>query len=420
VKPHETPTGNPLKGLKRKQKKHKQQLAKIEATSTRLERRKVKLQALESQIFDLERRAAGAYPAGNGKSARDRGLKHALLIFNPTAGKDATHDNAARLSHIVSSLRGHGIRAKIELKSSGKTARAIVRKAVDSKCPLVIVAAGDGTIGDVATQLVGSSTVLGIVPIGTMNNIGRCLGVPLDIDDACSLIGMGTTRHIDIGCARSDGKPQDEYFLESAGVGLSAIMTDAGQAFEKRHWRLLPRALRKLFEAKLGTIRVEMDDVTIEASTRVVTVSNSPLMGSNLMVAPGAKMDDGLLDIAVYDGMGDVALMKHFMSASSGALNHLKTYRSRFVRITTEEPMPSYSGSDIVLPKHVLEIHVLPKALSIIVGNGIALTMPVESAPSAPTFAPDPPHANGNSANEHLMPELSAVTGSESNTSHVR
>jgi diacylglycerol kinase family enzyme len=258
-----------------------------------------------------------------------------------------------------------------------------------------VVAAGDGTIGDVASELVGGATVLGIVPIGTMNNLARSLGVPLGIDDACALIGMGTTRHIDVGRVISNGSTQAEYFMECAGIGLSAIAALAGQSFEKRRWLVIPRTLRKFIEAKLGTILVEMDDMVIEASTRMVTVSNAPLMGNNMLAAPGAKMDDGLLDVQIYDGMGDAALVRHFMAASSGSPDALKTYRVRRVRLTADEPVLTNSDMNITRQRHVVDIEVFPKALSMIVGNGIALSVPVESAPNAPTFAVSPPHTNG-------------------------
>jgi diacylglycerol kinase family enzyme len=237
--------------------------------------------------------------------------------------------------------------------------------------------------------------VLGIVPIGTMNNLARSLGVPLGIDDACALIGMGTTRHIDIGRVTSNGNSQAEYFMECAGVGLSAIAALAGQSFEKRRWRVLPRTFRKFVEAKLGAVRVEMDDTVVEASTRIVTVSNAPLMGNNMLAAPGAKMDDGLLDVQIYDGMGNAALVGHFMAASSGSPDALKTYRARRVRITADEPVLTNSDMNITAQRHVIEIEVVPKAISMIVGNGIGLSVPVESAPNAPTFAVGPPHTNG-------------------------
>lgn len=391
------------KSLKRKQQKHVEMLAKVEKTSARLDRRKSKLGALETSIAELERRVA---EPGQGRGANGevgQGVRRAQLIFNPASGKDVSN-NALRLSQIISSLHAHGIEASIGFKTSGKAARALAKDAVRDGLPLVIVAAGDGTISDVASQLIGTATVLGVVPIGTMNNIARSLGVPLEIDDACALIGMGTTRHIDVGRLRSNQSKHDEHFLECAGVGLAAIGALAGQAFEKRHWRALPRVLQRFFQAKLGTMRIELDGTEIQASTRIVTVSNAPLMGNNMLAAPDAKMDDGYLDVSVYDGMGDAELVGHFHAASAHTPNELKSYRAKRVRITTEDSVLASSGGDIAPARHIVEIEIVPAALSMIVGNGIGLTIPVESAPAAPTYAADPPSHNGAAKDDTTQP----------------
>jgi YegS/Rv2252/BmrU family lipid kinase len=403
-----------LRALLRKQNKHEALLTRVEKSAARLERHKDRFKALELGIADLEQRLARPRKEQLGQqAASDGALKRARLIFNPTSGRNR-ENNAERLAEIVSSLRAHGIEARVGLKTSGHAARKLARKAVRAGNPLLIVAAGDGTIAEVASQLVGSSTALAIVPIGTMNNIARSLGVPLGIDDACALIGMGTMRHVDVGRVTTTEDPDGSYFIESTGVGLSAIGTFAGQAIEKRHWRLIPRALRKFFESKPGSMRVELDGTVIEASTRMVTVSNAPLMGKNLLAAPGAKMDDALLDVYIYDSMGDVALVEHFTAAASGTPGPLKGYHARHVRITTEEPAPAEADGIAAPRTHVIEIEIVPRALSMIVGNGIALSVPVESAPSAPTFAanpphapaPTPPHTNGTAGAPVADPEL--------------
>jgi YegS/Rv2252/BmrU family lipid kinase len=373
--------GAVLKSLRRSQRKHETLLARVEKAAARLERRRLKLHALEARIADLERRMADPHRNGGGPS-RGGVLQPARLIFNPTSGR-GNEDNAARLGEIVQSLRAHGIDAQIALKTSGKAARSLAREAVRSGHPLVIVAAGDGTIEEVASELVGSSTTLGIVPIGTNNNLARSLGIPLEIDDACALIAMGTTRHIDAGRVVSSEHLDVEYFLEGAGVGLSAIAALAGQAMEKHRWRMMPRAFRRFFETRPGTLRVEMDGTAVEANSHIVTVSNAPFMGNNLLVAPDAKMDDGWLDVTIYDGMGNAALIRHFMAAAGGKSDQLKLYRARHVRITCEDPVRANSDKDAAGQQRIVEIEIVPKALSVIVGNGIGLSLPMESAPRA-------------------------------------
>jgi diacylglycerol kinase family enzyme len=196
----------------------------------------------------------------------------------------------------------------------------------------------------------------------------------------------------------------DEFFLECAGVGLAAIGALAGQAYEKHRWRTLPRALRRFFEARLGKMRIELDGTVVEAATRIVTVSNAPLMGNNMLAAPEALMDDGYLDVSVYDGMGDTALVGHFLAASSHDPDDLKIYRARRVRITSEEAVLAHADMSVSPERNVIEIEVVPAALTMIVGNGIGLTHPVESAPSAPTFAPARPSTNGSADHEALEP----------------
>ena len=395
-----------LKALKHKQVRHVELLGKVEKTSARLDRRKSKLSALEATIAELERRLAEPRKRRGEKGEVVPGRRLAQLIFNPASGRDE-QNNAMRLSKIVSSLREHGIEATIGLKTSGKAARTLAREAVRDGVELIVVAAGDGTIDDVASQLIGTETVLGLVPIGTMNNVARALGVPLEIDDACALIGMGTTRHIDVGRVHSSQSRHDEYFLESAGVGLAAIGALAGQALEKRRWRTLPRALQRFFEAKLGKMQVDIDGVVIEASTRIITVSNAPLMGNNMLAAPGARMDDGFLDVSIYDGMGDAALVGHFMAASAHTPDNLKIYRARRVTITTDESVLANSDLSIASERNLIEIEVVPAALSMIVGNGIGLTIPVGSAPAAPTFAPAPaPVRNDAAAQGEAQPSV--------------
>jgi YegS/Rv2252/BmrU family lipid kinase len=375
------------RSLGRKQRKQMKLLARIEKTAMRLARRRLKLAALESQIADLERHAAGVDRNGSSKQA--------VLLFNPMSGRKGENDHALRLSQIVDALRAHGIRASIRIKTSGKEARAVASEAARSGQPLLVVAAGDGTVEEVASQLVGTSTVLGIIPVGTMNNVARSLGVPLEIEDACALIGMGTARHIDVGRVLGADPNHDEYFLECAGMGLSAVAALAGESIEKHRWRVLPRALHKYFESDLGTIAVDLDDKRLEAHTRIVTVMNAPLMGSHLLAAPGAKMDDGLLDVCVYDGMGEAALAKHFLAAASGRPDNLKIYRAARIKITAQEPMLANTEANGAPPRRTIDIEIVPKALSVIVGNGVGLTLPVESAPEAPLLAADPPRRNG-------------------------
>ena len=360
---------------------------KWEQGQAKSDKRATKLRKLAAEIAGLERRLHEQHQEP-GEPVKDKpdSLRHVRMIFKPTDG--TTDQGAAQLKDIEDRLRAHGIVAETVLKTSGKQVRSVAKDAADNKAELLLVAAGDGTIEDAASQLVRSQTTLGIIPIGTMNNLARALGVPLDIEDACALLGMGITREIDAGQVQNKAAKHIEYFFETAGVGLSAIAIPAGQAAEKHRWGLLPNALRKLFASEPSNLSVELDDGRVlDVKAEVVTVSNCPLMGDNILIAPEAKMDDGLLDVAIYEGMGKTDLLGYFMSASKGKLPHdqrVVFHRAKRVRIMADQPLAANSDKDVIPDKQELDIQIVPKALRVVAGKGIALTAPIDDVPSQP------------------------------------
>src|SRR5580765_4734392 len=117
------------KSLRRNQRKHEDQLAKVEKARARLERRKSKLEALEALIADQERRLAEPRRADARRQDGEGPFRHACLIFNPSSGK-GPEDRGERLAEVVRSLRAHGIDPHLGVKTSGKAAHLLARKAV--------------------------------------------------------------------------------------------------------------------------------------------------------------------------------------------------------------------------------------------------------------------------------------------------
>jgi diacylglycerol kinase (ATP) len=390
--------------------KHKRIVRKMDRKRSKIDKLSVRLLKVEAELARTERQIVLLGQSADGAGAAVMpALRRAFLVFNPTSGAGGKESQSPE--PMVARLRAHGIEAEVGIKTSGKIARKLTRQAVKKKYSLVIVAGGDGTIEDVASELVGTETALGILPVGTRNNLARELGVPLDLDQACDLLAAGITRKIDIGRVCAHNGEDVEYFLESAGLGLSAVVLPAGQALSKgRLWKV-SSALRKLFELKPGLVELELDSgEKITANTQMVTVSNAPLIGLNMLVAPDAKMDDGLLDVAVYDDMTTTDLTSYFLATTEGrrAYNsHVRYWRACRVVIRSSQDMPAVADKDAVSEGQKagkgqaakkgqeLEIEVLPRAINAVVGDGVALTLPVEAVASVPPLAgkqPDVPN----------------------------
>jgi YegS/Rv2252/BmrU family lipid kinase len=380
------------------QAKYSKRLKKVERAAARLDKQQQKLAAVEEALARLGKEAAK--PALAEDSSPNTKLKWVSVIVNPMAKSlaNGTH----HLEEIVLALQEVGIQAEVGLKASGKVARRLARAAVERGDPLVIVAGGDGTIEDVVPELVNSSTALGILPLGNMNNLARSLGVPFDLHQACLLLTMGTTRHIDVGRIEQTGDTPATYFLEMAGVGLSALAAPMGQDVEKGHWTALLGKLGRIVTAQAIGLTITLDEgQALQVKTHVVTLSNAPLFGNNLLLAPHAKMDDGWLDLAFYEEMDKLALESYFLQLASDkpvAEARVHFQRVRRVRITAVEPLAANADLTVLAKQLSWQIEVLPGALAVVAGNGPALTLPVAAAPPPPPlFGPPPSSAEGRS-----------------------
>jgi diacylglycerol kinase family enzyme len=201
---------------------------------------------------------------------------------------------------------------------------------------------------------------------------------------------------------RAGERADVEYFLESAGLGLSAIVMPAGQHFRKKRVAKLAALIRRLFGNTEWQVRVELDDgKVLQARTRLVTASNAPLAGLSFLVAPDAKMDDGLLDVALYDEMSTAELSAHFLATRNGQRAddpRIRFHRSRQVVIHADDTLPIVSDIDPIDERRNLTIDLVPQALHVIVGNGPALMLPVEAVPAVALLAGAPAAAGGDSS----------------------
>ena len=177
------------------------------------------------------------------------------------------------------------------------TARAghageLAHEALAEGCGLVVAVGGDGTINEVAAALIGTGAVLGVVPGGSGNGLGRALGLGLSAGRALQTLKHGRTRCIDTGIA--DGHP----FFNLAGLGFEA---EIAARFNRSSRRGLAGYFR-VAAASLDLLRASRFAVTTETQRRelealTLTVANGQQFGGHALIAPRARLDDGRLDL---------------------------------------------------------------------------------------------------------------------------
>lgn len=298
------------------------------------------------------------------------------LILNPAARVFLTGIHTP--DEVLAALKRVGFVPTLAMTTPEVDAYQLAAEAAAAGAMLVVAAGGDGTIEEVAAALVDRGVTLGILPLGTMNNVARSLGIPLDLDSAAFVLAMGALRYIDMVYIVSPDENVSEYFLETAGIGLSAVAMPFGEAYEKGRWSELFQKLGEFLSGASAQVTVRCDDeIVLQAQTYTITVANMPLVGSNILVAPDAKVDDGLLDLTIYADMELVDLTTYFYAIPGGQRTQeprLLTQRARHIYISTEEPLAVNADLDVLEKQHVWEITVKPCALTVVVGNGIGLT----------------------------------------------
>ncbi len=304
-----------------------------------------------------------------------------VVIFNPEARAAKAGEITAEA--LENACRAHGMQARIAPCDSEERSAAIVAEAVRTGARAVVAVGGDGTVHAIARALVeagrqgdgganGVTTALGIVPLGTMNNIACGLGIPEDLDGAIDAIAAGHTRPLDLGSA--DGQP----FIEVAGAGLIADLFPIMEAVKGRPWMLpaaLWRASRTLRQFHSTRVTLLLNGRRLRPRAMQITVCNTPIHGAKFELAPGARLDDGQLDIVVFTRIRPLALLWHMALAAGGRhVGHpgIRRFRAAEVSIAPAAPWPlQLDGQELDTcgagtERPVLTLRALPHALQVL------------------------------------------------------
>ncbi len=321
----------------------------------------------------------------------------ALLIYNPAAGPRA--ELRRDLERVVGYLGERGWHVAIRATRKAGDATELARAAVAARCKAVLVAGGDGTVHEVVNGLAGSDTAMGVLPVGTGNVWAKEIGLPtltLTQPDrllaAARMLVDGEARWMDVGRAG------DRYFLICAGVGIDS--TVAAQVEPRTRTTKQLGALAYLsagvriasdFSGVRSTICV--DGRTIRTRIVLVVVSNIQLYGGFVKMTPEARVDDGLLDVRVFRGMGPTWVFRHV----AGVFTHrhlrdplVSHYQGRQVTIETAEPYPIQLDGEPVGMTPV-SVRVVPRALRVLVPRTVPADLFAHSNDGRPLLPTRPP-----------------------------
>jgi YegS/Rv2252/BmrU family lipid kinase len=240
-----------------------------------------------------------------------------------------------------------------------------IELAEDERYDAIVAAGGDGTIVSTIAAAIAAGVPLGIVPLGTFNDLARTLGIPLEVDAACAAVAAGATREIDVG--RVNGV----YFVNEASIGLSTRIARKQTPEVKRRFGffgVVGTTLQTLAQHRPFYAQVDYEHRTDRFRTVQLTVANSNRFGG-LIEVPGSTLDDGLLDlfsVEVTNWLGIVPIVRSAFARDGASVDGLRHRRSsRFVVRTHHPHHVSADGEPAGKTPAIFES--LPRAVRIIV-----------------------------------------------------
>lgn len=281
------------------------------------------------------------------------------FILNPRSGRSG---RAARaLPHVRAFAERRG--AEVVLTERPRHARELAAAALDDGCELIVAVGGDGTMNEIASVLVGTSAIFGLIPCGSGDGLGRHLGIHGSVAHALALLDSGRPRTIDSGLA--DGHP----FFSVAGLGFETEIAD-------RFNRLTSRGFLRYIGTTFSAFRRwQPQDYTImhaagRESVRAFTlaVANADQYGNNARIAPGARADDGLLNLCALPPANLFNAAPFAARLFSGSIHHAPGVRSLSgTHFTVERPSagPLHTDGEVHTAGKVIEFSIRPASLRV-------------------------------------------------------
>jgi YegS/Rv2252/BmrU family lipid kinase len=283
-----------------------------------------------------------------------------LFLANPRA-----REGAENTAQAVSLLADLGLDLVVEAASDPSRFPELIGRH-RGRIDRVIVGGGDGTLNAAVQVLVEANLPLGIIPLGTANNLARTLGIPADIEAACAASAGHLRRRIDLG------RVNDRYFCTTASLGLSVQITEELSAEAKRRWGSVAYALtaiRVMRRARPMHADIEWEGGTRHTRTVQIVVGNGRHYGAALAVAEDAAIDDARLDLYSLEVGHWWELLKLAPSlkrGTHGKRTEVAALRARSFVVRTRRPVPIDLDGELgaETPGH---FRVVPRALEVLV-----------------------------------------------------
>jgi len=234
------------------------------------------------------------------------------------AGSGGGNDRAL-VERLAEHFRSAGLHAEIELAHGGDEITAAVGNAIARRPRLIVAGGGDGTVSTVATALVDTGVVLGVLPLGTLNHFAKDLGIPADLGDAVAVLAEGKAAPVDVG------EVNGRVFVNNSGLGLYPDIVRDRERQQKRFgrgkWLAFARAMvATLRRYPFLSVTLLVDGKEVLRRTPFVFIGNNEYRMEGFAIGERSGLDGGQLSLYVAQRPGRWRLLQLAVRALTGRL----------------------------------------------------------------------------------------------------
>lgn len=230
----------------------------------------------------------------------------------------------------------------------------------------VVAIGGDGTVNEIGSALVGTNVPLGIVPSGSGNGLALHLKIPIQTSAALKRIRKFHERTIDCGLIN------ETPFFCTAGVGYDAFIANRfAESGRRGPMVYMGEVIFQYFDYKSKWYKLIIDDKeVIERKAFLITFANASQWGNNIVIAPNALIDDGLLDVVVLSEFPIYEaprLSLHLLVRQLDKTRYVETFKCKSLVVERKHAdYVHFDGEPGTMGKR-LEINVLHNKLKVLV-----------------------------------------------------
>ena len=227
------------------------------------------------------------------------------VILNASAGSGC---NEGTVESFTEKFAAHGITATVTLAKDGAELVGAAKQAVKDGVPMVAAGGGDGTLNAVASSLIGSNVVLGVLPMGTLNHFAKDLGIPLAIDDAVATIAAWHSTQVDT--AEVNGRS----FLNNSSLGLYPDTVHRRELQQRRLGRskwpaFFWAALTSLKRYPFLNLTLTTDEISYRQRTPFIFIGNNDYIMEGFNIGARSTLQGGKLSLYFAHRTGRLGLV---------------------------------------------------------------------------------------------------------------